>query len=160
MNKIYIGIDPGKNGGFAIILPDKEPIVKPWSNEMFVHDMRDVATLVERTAIGTDKPLKAIAAVEKVGALPKQGVVSMFSFGQSYGFILGVLSALKIGYQLVPPSVWQREFSLSKAGKQGSIDVCTRLYPNVSLLPTERCIKKSDGMSDATLIATYASRKF
>jgi crossover junction endodeoxyribonuclease RuvC len=103
---------------------------------------------------------KLMCAVEKVGAMPGQGVTSMFSFGQSYGFVWGVLTALGIGYQLVPPTLWKREFGLLHTEKQGSVDVAKRLFPGVSLLPTDRCRKDSDGMSDALLIAEYARRKF
>ena len=84
----------------------------------------------------------------------------MFSFGQSFGFILGVLTAYGIPYQLVPPRKWKAEFGLLHTEKQASVDVAKRLFPRVSLLPTERCRKESDGMSDAVLMAEYARRKF
>lgn len=146
---IYIGVDPGKKGGYAWIW-DGKVTVHPWDDETFVQDMHMLF-------LCDDKP---IVAVEKVGAMPGQGVTSMFSFGQSYGFILGVFAAFGIGYQLVPPTVWKREFGLLHTGKQGSVEVCKRLFPGVSLLPTERCRKESDGMSDALCLAEYARRKF
>jgi crossover junction endodeoxyribonuclease RuvC len=92
--------------------------------------------------------------------MPHQGVTSMFSFGQSYGFILGVLTAFGIGYQLVPPGTWKREHGLLHTQKQDSVAVAKRLFPGVSLLPTERCRKESDGMAEALLIAEYARRHF
>ena len=146
---IYIGIDPGRKGGYAWIW-DGTVTVHPWDDETFVQDMHMLS-------LCNDKP---IVAVEKVGAMPGQGVTGMFSFGQSYGFILGVLAAFGIGYQLVPPTVWKREFGLLHTGKQGSVEVCKRLFPGVSLLPTERCRKESDGMSDALCMSEYARRKF
>lgn len=157
---IYIGVDPGKKGGYAIIdsdnyNPDLRLIVKPWNDADFRYD-------VYSRCFDTE-PLRQdhiIAAVEKVGAMPGQGVTSMFSFGQSYGFILGVLTAFGIPYQLVPPRKWKAEFGLLHTGKQGSVEVCKRLFPGVSLLPTERCRKESDGMSDALCLAEYARRKF
>ena len=146
---IYIGIDPGRKGGYAWIW-DGTVTVHPWDDETFVQDMHMLSLCND----------KHIVAVEKVGAMPGQGVTGMFSFGQSYGFILGVLAAFGIGYQLVPPTVWKREFGLLHTGKQGSVEVCKRLFPGVSLLPTERCRKESDGMSDALCLAEYARRKF
>lgn len=146
---IYIGVDPGKKGGYAWIW-DGKVTVHPWDDTTFVQDMHMLS-------LCDDKP---IAAVEKVGAMPGQGVTSMFSFGQSYGFILGVLTAFGIPYQLVPPRKWKAEFGLLHTEKQGSVDVAKRLYPEVSLLPTKRCKKESDGMSDALLLCTYARRKF
>lgn len=145
---IYIGVDPGKKGGYAII--DNGAVdVFPWSDQGFVDNMADAMNCG-----------KCIAAVEKVGAMPGQGVTSMFSFGQSYGFIMGVLRALGISYQLVPPAVWKREFGLLRADKQASIETCKQLFPGVSLLPGEQCRKDSDGMAEALLIALYAQRKF
>lgn len=143
---IYIGVDPGKRGGYAAITDGIETVCQ-WDDEQFVKDMRMLSKN------------KCVAAVEKVGAMPGQGVTSMFSFGQSYGFILGVLRAFGIGYQLIPPTVWKREFGLLHAEKYGSVEVCKRLFPGVNLLPTERCRKESDGMGDSLLLAEYARRK-
>ena len=145
---IYIGVDPGKKGGVAVIDGDGAEVYA-WDDQTFVNVM--AATMNKG---------KCVAAVEKVGAMPGQGVTSMFSFGQSFGFILGVLTAFGIGYQLVPPTLWKREFGLLHTEKQASVDVAKRLFPGVSLLPTERCRKESDGMSDALLICEYARRKF
>ena len=146
---VYIGIDPGKKGGVATISEDGVKVYQ-WDDQRFIEDMRQHANWLD----------KCVAAVEKVGAMPGQGVTSMFSFGQSYGFILGVLTAFGIPYQLVSPATWKREFGLLKSQKQGSVDVCKRLFPGVSLLPTERCRKESDGMAESLLIAEYARRKF
>lgn len=145
---IYIGIDPGKKGGVATISEDGVKVYQ-WDDQRFIEDMRQHANWLD----------KCVAAVEKVGAMPGQGVTSMFSFGQSYGFILGVLAAFGIPYQLVSPATWKREFGLLKSQKQGSVDVCKRLFPGVNLLPTERCRKESDGMAESLLIAEYARRK-
>lgn len=151
---IYIGIDPGKKGGWAVIQPNTEPIVCPWDDTFFVSDIHGIVDMAR------ERREKIVAAVEKVGAMPHQGVVSMFNFGTSYGYIQGVLTAFGIPYQLVPPGVWKREFSIVQKGKTGSVDVCKRLFPDVSLYPTERCRKESDGMSDALCLAEYARRKF
>ena len=153
---IYIGVDPGKAGAFAIIDSyRRDPCVYPWDDQSFIEKMKIVTMMQEH-----GEPAKFVAAVEKVGARPGQGTVSMFSFGQSYGFILGVLSAFGIGYQLVPPATWKREYGILKAGKQGSVEVCKRLFPGVSLKPTERSRKDSDGLADALCICEYARRHF
>lgn len=144
---IYIGIDPGKKGGYAIM--DGQFInVYPWDDQKFVDNM----------AV-TMNAGKCVAAVEKVGAMPGQGVTSMFSFGQSYGFILGVLTAFGIGHQLVPPGTWKREFGLLHTQKQDSVAVAKRLFPGVNLMATGRSRKESDGMSDSLLICEWARRK-
>lgn len=150
---IYIGVDPGQKGSWAVIAESETGQfikVYPWNDVFFVSDMQSLSKMGGGI----------VAAVEKVGAMPHQGVSSMFRFGTSYGFIQGVLAACGIPYQLVPPINWKREFSIVQKGKTGSVDVCKRLFPDVSLFPTERCRKESDGMSDALCLAEYARRKF
>lgn len=146
---IYIGVDPGKAGGYAWIW-DGAVTVRPWDDEFFVQDMRCLSLTGE----------KCMACVEKVGARPGQGTVSMFSFGKSAGFIEGVLSALGIPYQLVPPNKWKKEFSLIGKDKQASIITCRKLFPELDLKRTERCRTDSDGKAEATLLAEYARRHF
>lgn len=145
---IYIGIDPGQKGAYADII-NGHPEVYPWDDVLFVSHLHGLAATGEGM----------MAVVEKVGAMPGQGVTSMFSFGKSAGFIDGVLSALGIPYQLVTPQRWKKEFTLHHS-KEDSITVCKRLFPGVSLLPTSRCRKESDGMAEALLMAEYAKRKF
>lgn len=104
------------------------------------------------------EPNGAMCCVEKVSAMPGQGVVSMFNFGHNLGVIEGLLRGYGIPYQLVPPQTWKKEFSLS-SDKAKSIEVCQKLFPNVSLLATERSRKPNDGIAEALLMAEYARRK-
>ena len=145
---IHIGIDPGKSGAYAILEDGKAPIVEPWSESGFVQAMGAL-------------PIKeiAMAMVEKVGAMPGQGVTSMFHFGKNAGFIEGVLSAYRIPHQLVPPQRWKKEFSLG-SDKEQSISACRALFPDANLLPTPRCRKPNDGMAEALLIAEYGRRQW
>ena len=146
---ISVGIDPGKNGGFAVLMDGRCACAKKWDDVAFIAAMQEVSS----------KPVSAIrVCLEKVGAMPHQGVTSMFSFGKSAGFIEGVLQAYGIPYQLVPPYTWKKEFGLT-SDKQKSVDVCRRLFPDVSLFPTSRCTKPSDGIGEALLMAEYARRK-
>lgn len=153
---IYIGVDPGKKGGYAVIeqgISGQQTVeVYPWDDSEFVHKMRMLAEDDDIRNAGI------IAAVEKVGAMHGQGVTSTFSFGRSLGFIEGVLSGCWISYQLVPPNVWKKSFSLIGKDKQASIETCKRLFPGISLLPSDKCRKDSDGMAESTLLAEYARR--
>lgn len=99
-----------------------------------------------------------VCAVESVSAMPGQGVTSMFNFGKGFGWILGTLEAYDVPYELIRPQKWKKEFSVT-SDKNTSIAVCKRMFPHVSLLPTERCRKDNDGMAEALLIAEYARRK-
>lgn len=145
---IYIGIDPGKSGAMAII-HDKSHV------EVFPYDAVKYSLALARLH-EKDEPI--VCCVEKVGAMPGQGVVSMFNFGHNLGVIEGLLTGYSIPYQLVPPQTWKKEFSLS-SDKAKSIEVCQKLFPNVSLLATERSRKPNDGMAEALLLAEYARRK-
>lgn len=146
MYNTFIGIDVGQNGGYAVIGQDRE-YAMPWDDAKFAESIRGLSF----------RAGGLIAYVEKVNAMPKQGVTSMFKFGKSAGFIEGVLTACRVPYQLIPPQKWKKEYSLG-SDKKDSIIVCERLFPQVSLLRTERCTTKHDGMAEALLIAEYARR--
>lgn len=153
MKSIYIGIDPGKDGGFAIIF-EQEPriIVRPWDEKDFIDHMTEVSQTISMNGY------RASTCLEKVAAMPGQGVSSMFTFGKSVGFIEGVLQTLEIPYQPIVPRKWKAEFSLTK-DKGKSVEVASKLFPHVDLLRSPRCRKPSDGMAEALLMAEYARRK-
>jgi crossover junction endodeoxyribonuclease RuvC len=144
--KIYVGIDPGKSGALAVLYPDGEVKTLPFSQASYV------------VALNELRDHDVVCCLEKVGAMPGQGVVSMFNFGHNLGFIEGVLQANLIAYQLVPPQTWKKEFSLT-SDKAKSIEVCQKLFPKANLLATERSRKPSDGIAEAVLMAEYARRK-
>ena len=89
--------------------------------------------------------------------MPGQGVTSCFSFGQNFGFILGLLRALVIPFELVRPQKWKKEFSCT-SDKNTSIEVAKRLFPGVDLRRTPKCQKPHDGICEALLMAEYARR--
>lgn len=149
--KIYIGIDPGADGGFTVMY-ENGIVCKPWDNEAFTEEMRNV--VVRMIA----EKCQSVCCLEKVGAMPGQGVTSMFNFGKSAGFIEGVLQANAIPYQLTPPIKWKKEYSLN-SDKKKSIQVAKQLFPSVSLKRTERCTTDHDGMAESLLMALYAQRR-
>lgn len=141
---IYVGIDPGKKGALAVISDDGAVSVVPFDQDTYK------ATL--RYAPG---PVRAV--LEHVTAMPKQGVTSMFHFGENFGYIKGLLEANGIPYELVRPQKWKKEFGISD--KNSSIECCKRLFPGVCLRRTERCRKDDDGLAEALLMAEYARRR-
>ena len=144
---IYIGVDPGKNGGIAII--DSDGVIAfPFSEERLLIELDGIAQEYE-----------CICYLEHVHAMPKQGVSSTFNFGMNFGFIQGVLKAYEIPYELVTPQKWKKEFSCT-SDKNTSIEVCKRLFPNANLKATDRCKKDHDGMAEALLIAEYGRRHY
>ena len=149
MKTVFIGIDPGKSGGIACI--DTE------SGICYTVPYNDKA-LIDMCSCESRNNYKAMCCLEKVGAMPGQGVVSMFNFGQSVGYIKGVLESFRIPYQEITPQKWKREFGLT-SDKAKSAEICRKLFPDISLLATPRCKKPHDGMTEALLMAEYARRK-
>lgn len=148
---VYLGIDPGKKGGLAVIKDlneEREVRTYPYSDDTLKKICKELTA---------DWKNVILCVVEKVGAMPKQGVTSTFNFGKGYGYILGVLEANGIPYQLISPQRWKKHFSLNN-DKNKSIQAAKRLFPSVSLLPTDRCKVESDGMAEALLIAEFAHR--
>lgn len=146
---IAIGIDPGKKGAMAIIREDGSVTFIPFDREAYKEVLADYST--------ENFKVRAKCIVEHVGAAPGQGTVSMFSFGENFGFIQGLLTAFEIPYELVRPAKWKKEFSVTK-DKNTSIEVCHRLFPNVNLKRTERCKKDDDNFAEALLLSEYARR--
>lgn len=147
----YMGIDPGKNGGIAILAVRNDGdidtcTIVPYSD----------ADLMRAANVLDGEPCMVV--LEKVSAMPGQGVTSMFNFGQNFGYIRGVLEANRIPYELVPPQKWKKEFSIT-ADKNKSIEVAKRLFPMINLKRTEKCSKDHDGMAEALLMAEYARRR-
>ena len=81
----------------------------------------------------------------------------MFTFGQSYGWIMGVLDAFEISYQTIEPRKWKAEFGLN-SDKAKSIDVARQLFPTATLVP-KGCRTPHDGIAEALLMAEYCRRK-
>lgn len=149
MKTVFVGIDPGKSGGIAFIDTEINACCTvPYSDKELIELCSSVAV----------KGQNVMCCLEKVGARPGQGVVSMFSFGQSVGYIKGVLEAFRIPYQEITPQKWKSEFGLS-SDKAASAEVCRKLFPEIDLLETPRCKKPHDGMAEALLMAEYARRK-
>lgn len=150
---VYIGIDPGKNGGIATISYSEFSGVT-YETKVYSED-----NLKQLCSDITGLDVDCVCYLEQVHAMPKQGVSSTFNFGMNYGFIQGVLKAYGISYELVTPQKWKKEFSCT-SDKNTSIEVCKRLFPKVNLKATERCKKDHDGMAEALLIAEYGRRHY
>lgn len=143
---VYIGIDPGAKGGISVV-SGKSATTEPYTDAELKRICRELMQC------GYD----VVCCLEKVSAMPKQGVTSMFNFGKAYGYIKGVLEAFGIPYQEISPQRWKKEFGLN-SDKARSVQVCQQLFPDVNLLATPRCKKPHDGMAEALLMAEYARR--
>jgi len=142
----YLGFDPGKEGAMAVIGPHLIPSAHAFDRHVYVEKLADLK-----------KQFNLFAVVEHVGAMSGQGVTSCFSFGESFGWLQGVLDAMRIPYELARPQKWKKVFSCT-SDKNTSIAVAERLFPEVDLRRTPLCRKPHDGKAEALLIAEYARR--
>ena len=90
--------------------------------------------------------------IERVSAMPGQGVTSMFNFGQTFGSIKGICAALNLPIFFVRPAKWKKHFDLINSSKDASRTKVIEMYPSIS----SRLSKKKDvNKADAILIARY-----
>lgn len=149
-DKAFIGVDPGKTGAAAIITSEG-------NQEVFDYP-GDPSGIVERFREWTLTYEIIMAALEKVGARPGQGVVSMFTFGRNLGAWEGIITAFSIPFMMPTPRQWQTGIIDPKAGtdpKTRSLNTARRLFPNAELSR-----KKDHGRADALLLAWWAKRQW
>lgn len=149
----YLGIDPGVNGGIAI-LQDQDVIYLSLTDKTYL----DMFNWLKQSST------RGNCLIEKVHAMPKQGVKSMFTFGQIYGAMQMLVVSQKISYQLVTPREWQKELGITKRGKNESKyqfktrlrGTAQNLFPGLDLWDEKLGIQNS--VCDALLIAEYCRR--
>lgn len=153
---IQIGIDPGQTGAIAIC--DDGVIVD-------VHDMpvmarahgsgQEVNTVELAEMLAEVKRFAEVpicAKIEAVSAMPGQGGSSMFRFGESFGAVKGVVSALGIPYQLITPQRWKKHYGLIGKEKDASRTLAITRFTEIGKKLSR---KKDHGRADAVLIAAY-----
>ena len=100
-----------------------------------------------------DFPKKdVLVVIEQVSAMPGQGVTSMFNFGQSFGVIKGICSAMQLSMHFVRPVKWKKYFSLIKSEKDASRTKVIEIFPYIS---SKISRKKDSNKADSILIAKY-----
>ena len=95
---------------------------------------------------------KVCVVVEHVTAMPGQGVTSMFNFGQSFGVIKGMCSAMQLPIHFVRPIKWKKYFNLINTSKDASRSRAIEIFPKIS---NQLKRKKDSNKADAILIASY-----
>ena len=147
---IVYGIDPGLSGAIA-----RFDLTEGY---LEIHDM-PVMEVNKKKVVSPQlvsdilREQHAPVYIEKVGAMPGQGVTSMFSFGRSYGILLGCAAGLQMPTTVITPQMWMRALNCQK-GKDGNRQRACELFPNYSQLFAR---KKDDGRADAALLAYYGA---
>ncbi len=155
---MIVGIDPGASGAIAFF--------DPKAGTLDIHDMPVME--IERSGktkreinprllanILHDDHSHNIVWIEKVGAMPGQGVSSMFQFGRGVGMIEGVIAAEGLSLNYVTPQAWQKAVGV-RGGKDGSRLRAVELFPKYANLFAR---KKDDGRAEAALIAWYGATR-
>ena len=153
---LIFGIDPGISGAISIFknnkfveVLDMPTMIDGKKNKRQVNGAQ-FAHIIKEYSNGYEGEMRVI--VEQVNAMPGQGVTSMFNFGQSFGVIKGVCSALNIPIYFVRPLKWKKYFDLVKTNKDASRTKAIEIYPHIS---DKISRKKDSNKADAILIASY-----
>jgi hypothetical protein len=148
---ITIGIDPGKTGAMCAI--------DEWGDICFwtLTDIREVDR-----ALSQFSPTTSFVFLEKAQAMPKNGAVGMFNYGEGYGTLQGLLIAHRLPYALVPPATWTKDMLMgTKAtAKDRNVEAARRLQPELTFIPDGSKGRKPHlGLVDAYLIAAWGQRR-
>ena len=147
MKKLILGIDPGKNGGMAVLDADTNDIIDITS---MPSTLTDISDFVERHQD------VSCAVLETVHSMPGQGVASMFTFGQYYGYVQMAVVAHKIRCIDVLPAKWQQALGLKTKKGESKAEHKNRLKGLAQkLFPKVKVTLKN---ADALLLAEYGRR--
>ena len=93
-----------------------------------------------------------VVVIEQVSAMPGQGVTSMFNFGQSFGVLKGICSAMQLSMRFIRPAKWKKYFGLIKTEKDASRTKVIEIFPYIS---SQLSRKKDSNKADAILISSF-----
>ena len=152
---IIFGIDPGISGAISVL--ENKKVIEVFDMPTMIDGKKSkrqvngaqVTNIIKEKL---DKNKEIIVVVEHVNAMPGQGVTSMFNFGQSFGVIKGISSALSLPIYFVRPTKWKKHFNLIKTNKDASRTKVIQIYPEIS---SKLSRKKDSNKADAILIARY-----
>ena len=154
---LIIGIDPGISGSICFFEDGKilDVIEMPTMNEgkknkRQVNGAQIYNEITDRINKLQTQDVRVV--VEQVSAMPGQGVTSMFNFGQSFGIIKGICSAMQLPLYFVRPAKWKKYFNLIKSEKDASRTRAIEIFPYFS---SQLSKKKDSNKADAILIASF-----
>ena len=152
-----IGIDPGISGAICFFENGevREVIEMPTmadgkKNKRQINGSQTYNEISKRIKNISKKDIFVV--IEQVSAMPGQGVTSMFNFGQSFGVIKGICSAMQLSTFFIRPAKWKKYFNLIKSEKDASRTKVIEIYPEIS---NQLSRKKDSNKADAILIARY-----
>lgn len=165
MSKLILGIDPGTTGAFALL--DAESGAYVHVNDMPVISDMSLSWVnggeLQHLLLSAINGRPATAIIERVSAMPKQGITSTFNFGVAFGSILSTVQTLRIPIELVTPGQWKRQMGLTaekdpklSEGQRATLRKRAALMKARLLFPTAPLDRQKDhGRAEALLVAQW-----
>ena len=154
---LIIGIDPGISGsicffdnGKVLDVIEMPTMTDGKKNKRQVNGSQIYNEILKRVNDPAKQDVKVV--IEQVSAMPGQGVTSMFNFGQSFGILKGICSAMQLPMYFVRPAKWKKYFNLIKSEKDASRTRAIEIFPYFS---SHLSKKKDSNKADAILIASF-----
>ena len=154
---LIIGIDPGISGsicffenGKIIDVIEMPTMTEGKKNKKQVNGSQIYNEILKRINIDGKQDIRVI--IEHVTAMPGQGVTSMFNFGQSFGILKGICTAMQLPMYFVRPTKWKKYFNLLNSEKDASRTRAIEIFPYFS---SQLSKKKDSNKADAILIASF-----
>ena len=154
---LIIGIDPGISGsicffedGKIIDVVEMPTMTEGKKNKRQVNGSQIYNEISQRICKLENHEIRVI--IEQVSAMPGQGVTSMFNFGQSFGILKGICSAMQLPMFFVRPAKWKKYFNLINSQKDASRTKAIEIFPYFSRQLSK---KKDSNKADAILIASF-----
>ena len=154
---LIIGIDPGISGALCFFedgqvkeIIDMPVMADGKKNKRQINASQTYNEISKRINKLPKKDI--IVVIEQVSAMPGQGVTSMFNFGQSFGVLKGICSAMQLSMHFVRPAKWKKYFGLIKTEKDASRTKVIEIFPYIS---SQLSRKKDSNKADAVLIASF-----
>ena len=154
---LIIGIDPGISGSICFldngkildeiempIMTDGKKNKKQVNGSQVYNEITKIIKQFEKNQIRV--------VIEHVSAMPGQGVTSMFNFGQSFGILKGICTAMQLSMYFVRPAKWKKYFNLLNSEKDASRTRAIEIFPYFS---SQLSRKKDSNKADAILIASF-----
>ena len=159
---LIIGIDPGISGsicffqdGKIVDVVEMPTMTEGKKNKKQVNGSQIFNEISEKIKKLDKKEIKVV--IEQVSAMPGQGVTSMFNFGQSFGILKGICSAMQLPMYFVRPAKWKKYFNLINSEKDASRTRAIEIFPYFS---SQLSRKKDSNKADAILIASFYHETF
>ena len=150
-----IGIDPGLSGAIAVLENNKVlnvfemPVMSEGKKNKRQLNSALLVNLLKENVLNNEE---VAIVVEQVNAMPGQGVTSMFNFGQSFGVLKGIFSAMQIPMDFISPIKWKKYYNLINTQKDSSRTKAIEFFPYIS---SKLSRKKDANKADAILIASF-----